>query len=115
MALAAGRPVRIAGDLRTVAGMLSCGVASAAALDVLQSLEASPVLVSEAELAAAVPILRQAGGPDSTPSGAAGVAGLLRVAASEPLRRRHRLDASSSVLVVVTEAALPLCGAEKAP
>ena len=115
MALAAGRPLRIAGGLHTVAGMLSCGLASGAALDILQSLEAAPVLVSEEELAAAVPILRQAGGPHSTPSGAAGLAGLLRVAASEPLRRRHRLDAGSSVLVVATEAALPLCGAEEVP
>jgi diaminopropionate ammonia-lyase len=115
MALAAGRPVRIAGDLRTAASMLACGVASAAALAILQSLEASPVLVSDEGLAAAVPILRQAGGPVSTPSGAAGVAGLLRVASSEPLRSRHRLDARSSVLVVATEAALPLSGGEAAP
>jgi hypothetical protein len=35
-----------------------------------------------------------------------GVAGLLRVASSEPLRVRHRLDAHSSVLVVATEAVL---------
>jgi diaminopropionate ammonia-lyase len=106
MALRAGRPVRVPGDLRTAASMLSCGVASAAALPVLQSLHASPVLVSEEELAAAVMILRGAGGPDSTASGAAGLAGLLRVASSEPLRTRHRLDANSSVLLVATESAL---------
>jgi diaminopropionate ammonia-lyase len=106
MALGAGRPVRVPGDLRTCASMLSCGVASAAALGVLQSLNASPVLVSEEELAAAVTVLRRTGGPESTASGAAGVAGILRVASSEPLRVRHRLDANSSVLVVATEAAL---------
>jgi len=106
LALGAGRPVRFPGDLRTTASMLSCGVASAAALRVLQSLNASPVLVSEEELAAAVILLRRTGGPDSTVSGAAGVAGLLRVASSELLRSRHRLDARSSVLLVVTEAAL---------
>jgi diaminopropionate ammonia-lyase len=106
LALRAGRPVRVPGDLQTVASMLSCGVASAAALRVLQSLNASPVLVSEDELLAAVVILRRTGGPDSTASGAAGVAGLLHVASSEPLRRQHRLDDHSSVLVVATEAAL---------
>lgn len=106
LALRAGRPVRVPGDLRTVADMLSCGVASAAALGVLQSLDASPVLVSDEELAAAVMILRRTGGPESTASGAAGVAGLMRVASSEALRVRHRLDARSSVLVVATEAAI---------
>ncbi len=106
LALGAGRPVRVPGDLRTTASMLSCGVASAAALGVLQSLNASPVLVSEEELAAAAMVLRRTGGPDSTASGAAGVAGLLRVATCEPLRLRHRLDVHSSVLLVATEAAL---------
>ncbi|MFI4884783.1 MAG: pyridoxal-phosphate dependent enzyme [Steroidobacterales bacterium] len=106
MALAAGRPVRVPGDLRTAASMLSCGVASAAALAILQNLHVSPVLVSEEELAAAVGILRRTGGPDSTASGAAGVAGLLRVASSRLLRARHQLDAHSSVLLVATEAAL---------
>jgi diaminopropionate ammonia-lyase len=106
LALRAGRPVRVPGDLRTVASMLSCGIASAAALRVLQNLNASPVLVSEEELLAAVAILRRTGGPDSTASGAAGIAGLLRVASSEPLRVQHRLDAHSTVLVVATEAAL---------
>jgi diaminopropionate ammonia-lyase len=106
LALGAGRPVRVPGDLRTVASMLSCGVASAPALDILQNLNASPVLVSEEELAAAVTILRRTGGPDSTASGAAGVAGLLRVASSEALRVRHRLDTRSNVLLVATEAAL---------
>lgn len=114
LALAAGHPVRVPGDLRTVASMLSCGVASAAALVILQSLNASPVLVSEEELAAAVTTLRRTGGPASTASGAAGVAGLLLVASSEPLRVRHRLDTHSSVLVVATEAELapPDSGAE---
>ncbi|MFZ0501609.1 MAG: pyridoxal-phosphate dependent enzyme [Steroidobacteraceae bacterium] len=106
LALGAGRPVRFPGDLRTAASMLSCGVASAAALAALQSLSASAVLVSEAELGSAVMTLRRSGGPDSTASGAAGVAGLLRVASSEPLRVRHRLDVHSSVLVVATEAPL---------
>jgi diaminopropionate ammonia-lyase len=108
MALVAGRPVRIPGDLRSVASMLSCGVASAAALGILQSLGASPVPVSEGELEAAVTILRRTGGPETTASGAAGVAGLLRVASSESLRARSRLDAGSTVLVLATEAPIAL-------
>lgn len=106
LGLAAGRPAQVAGDLRTAASMLSCGVASAAALEILQPLNASPVLVSEEELAAAVPLLRRSGGPESTASGAAGLAGLLRVASNELLRARHRLDDRSSVLLMATEAAL---------
>lgn len=105
-ALQVGRAVRVPGHLRTTAGMLSCGEASAAALRILQSCDASPVLVSEEELADAAVVLRRTGGPETTASGAAGLAGLLRVASSDFLRRRHRLDAQSNVLLVATEAAL---------
>ena len=112
LALRAGRPVRVPGDLRTVASMLSCGIASAGALRTLQLLDVSPVLVSEEALANAPAILRQTGGPDTTASGAAGVAGLLHVASSPSLRVRHRLDTDSSVLVLATEAAIapPMSG-----
>lgn len=114
LALRADRPVRVPGALRTVASMLSCGIASAGALRTLQLLDASPVLVSEEALAHAPAILHQTGGPDSTASGAAGVAGLLHVASSPSLRVRHRLDTDSSVLVLATEAAIapPTSGPE---
>ena len=96
-ALAATRPVRIPGDLETAAEMLSCGVASAPAMAVLQRYGTRAVTVSEAELDAAPRLLRAHGGPATTPSGAAGLAGLAR----------SGLDAASRVLVVVTEADLP--------
>lgn len=106
-ALAAGHPVRLAGDLHTSAEMLSCGLASAAALQVLQRHDARPVVVSEERLHSAVRVLREAGGPDTTPSGATGLAGLLHVAATEAQRFEHRLDATSTVVLVVTEGSIP--------
>lgn len=102
-ALRQGRPTPVPGDLRTAADMLSCGVASAGALRILQAFPAAPVLVPEPELEAAVIALTQAGGPLATPSGAAGVAGLLHVSSRARLRRRHRLRASSTVLLLATE------------
>lgn len=102
-ALAAGHPVRIPGDLSTSAEMLSCGLASAPALQILQRHHAQSVLVDEELLRAAVAILRDAEGPDTTPSGAAGLAGLLRVASRADLRSKHELDEDSSVLLIVTE------------
>ncbi|MDP3855349.1 pyridoxal-phosphate dependent enzyme [Phenylobacterium sp.] len=105
-ALAAGRPVRINGDLHTCAEMLSCGLASAPALQVLLRHGASAVAVSEAQLLAAVAALESGGGPASTPSGAAGLAGLLHVAVQPDLREAYGLDEASVVLLVATEAAL---------
>lgn len=111
LALQQGRPARVPGNLHTIAGMLACGIASAAALGILQTCDASPVLVCEEELAAAVTTLRATGGPETTAAGAAGVAGLLRIAASERLRALHRLDRGSSVLLVASEGALKSIGA----
>lgn len=106
LALALGHPERIGGDLKTAAGMLSCGLASAPALKVLQRHDARSVIVPEALLETAVIALREAGGPETTPSGAAGLAGLLHVAAHPALRAEHRLGPDSSVLLVATEGAL---------
>ena len=102
-ALAVGHPVRIAGNLQTSAEMLSCGLASAPALEVLQRHAARSVVVGEDQLQAAVGALREAGGPDTTPSGAAGLAGLLHVAACPELRAEHQLGSNSNVLLVATE------------
>ena len=102
-ALAAGRPVRIPGDLQTSAEMLSCGLASAPALAILLRHGARSVTVGEDELACAVDALRDAGGPDATASGAAGLAGLLHVAFCAELRAELDLTPSSSVLLVATE------------
>ncbi|QAY79216.1 pyridoxal-phosphate dependent enzyme [Sphingosinicella sp. BN140058] len=97
----------IPGSLVTTAEMLSCGVASVPALAILQRHGAEAATVSETELGAAVPILAAEAGVEASPSGAAGLAGLLR-AAADPCRRAHfRLDRSSTVFLVASEGAAP--------
>lgn len=104
--LQAGVAVQIAGDLHTSAEMLSCGRASALAIDMLLRHDAKSILVTETQLRSAVDELRSAGGPDTTPSGAAGLAGLILSATTPELRSEHQLTPDSSVLLVVTEGAL---------
>ena len=104
-ALAQARPVRIPGELETEAAMLSCGEASAPALEVLRRHGAKAVAVSEASLAEAPRLLRAHGGPGTTPSGAAGLAGLMLAQAGEAARELD-LDAASRVLILVTEGEL---------
>lgn len=95
-ALSNRRPTLIAGDLETEAEMLSCGLASALAVEILLLHHAQPVTVSETQLRNAVVELRKAGGPATTPSGAAGLAGLFAT----------KMNATDSALIFVTEAAL---------
>lgn len=102
-ALALGRPERIPGDLSTSAEMLSCGVASATALEILRRHNVHTVLVGELALHDAKDVLSRTGGPETTVSGAAGVAGLLRVAQDPHLRSLHELTKASHVLLVATE------------
>jgi diaminopropionate ammonia-lyase len=106
LALAEGRPVPFAGDLHTCAEMLSCGLASAPALQTLLRYAASSILVDEELLQIAVHTLREMSGPNTTPSGAAGLAGLLQVAAQPELRAAHQLRGDSNVLLVITEGAI---------
>jgi diaminopropionate ammonia-lyase len=103
-ALRAGSPTRIAGGLETSAGMLACGEASRPALDVLRRHRVEALGVTDTALADAVLLLRACGGPTSTSSGAAGLAGLATAAATPALRAKFDLDADSRVLVIVTEA-----------
>jgi diaminopropionate ammonia-lyase len=105
-ALVQGRPERISGDLRTSAEMLSCGLASAPAVEILRHYNAKSVIVTEEELAAAPIGLRAAGGPETTSSGAAGLAGFLQVAARTSGAMELGLDARSVVLLVATEGSL---------
>lgn len=105
-ALREGVVIRIPGKLGTSAGMLACGEASAPALRVLRQVEAEAVGVPEAVLAEAVNQLRVAGGPASTSSGAAGVAGLILAARSPELRQRLALTPESRILTIVSETAL---------
>jgi diaminopropionate ammonia-lyase len=96
--LADGHPVRIAGDLATTAEMLSCGEASAPALAMLQRHEVQAISVTENVLAAAPALLRDHGGPRTTPSGSAGLAGLVATQEGRP-----RLGPDARVLILVTE------------
>ena len=113
-ALRGGRPVRIDGALDTSAEMLSCGLASAPALRILQTAGAIPVVVDEQDLLAAANTLRDMAGVDSTPSGAAGVAGLMHVTSRSDLCSTHGLSANSRVLLLITEGPLATCPSSSA-
>jgi diaminopropionate ammonia-lyase len=104
-ALEQDRIVRIPGDLETAAEMLSCGEASAPALAALRRLGARVVTVDEDTLGRAPGVMREHDGPASTPSGSAGLAGLLKLAADGGAAG-FGLGAGSRILIVVTEAAL---------
>jgi len=106
-ALAAGAPVRVAGDLHTGAEMLACGLASAPAVRALREHSAASVLVDEELLQQAVRQLHDAEGVATTASGATGLAGLLLVSASDELRELHQLSEESCVLLVITEGPAP--------
>ncbi len=99
-ALEAGKPVRIPGALKTVGDMLACGEASAPALEVLRG-AITAMTVSEAQLRAAPALLPAT--IATTPSGAAGLAGLQAVAESQALRERFGVTGQSRVLLVLTE------------
>jgi diaminopropionate ammonia-lyase len=97
--LAKGRPERVEGSLETTAEMLSCGEASAPALKVLKRHRVEAVTVSEEILDEAPGLLVSCGGPRSTSSGCAGLAGLMAVQ-----RGPKRLSPQTRVLLVITEA-----------
>lgn len=105
-ALAAERPVRVPGDLRTAAEMLSCGQASAPALALLRRHGARVLTVSEAGLAQAPHLLAAQGGPPTTPSGAASLAGVVAALADPSTAANLGLDCASRILVLVTEGPL---------
>lgn len=101
--LAHGRPVQISGSLHTCADMLSCGAASAPALSILLRHQALAIQVGESALRDACDITEQSGGPPTTPSGAAGLAGLIATCRSSDERSRVGLNERSVVLIFVTE------------
>lgn len=102
--LAAGRPIMVPGALCTAAEMLSCGEASAPALAILRRYEAKALPVAEAALLAASAFLGAHGGPATTPSGAAGLAGLRAALADNGTITRLGLGPVSRVLLFITEA-----------
>ncbi len=64
---------------------------------------AVPLLVDEAVIEEAAEVLKLAGGPRTTPSGATGLAGLLHASRDAEARVQLKLDRWSRVLLVVTE------------
>lgn len=100
-ALASGHIRKASGDLDTIAEMLACGVASAPAVATLRRMGADSMTVAEEQLADAPGILRAASGPDTTPSGAAGLAGLL--ALDIPRREQLGVGRAAVVMLIVTE------------
>jgi diaminopropionate ammonia-lyase len=106
LALVQGHPQRLGGDLQTCAEMLSCGLASASAVDILRPFHPISLLVNEEELAAAPARLFAAGGPATTPSGAAGIAGFLHAATRSATPGTIQLNERSVVLLVATEGPL---------
>jgi diaminopropionate ammonia-lyase len=104
--MATGRPVRVPGDLHTAAEMLSCGEASAPALLVLRRHDVQVVTVTEPELAAAPDVLAAHGGPATTPSGAASLAGAIAALGAPARAQELGLTADSRLLILVTEGTL---------
>lgn len=104
-ALSLGRATLLAGELQTCAEMLACGVASSPALRILQQHSVSCVAVADAELLKTVTDLCNVGGPHTTPSGAAGLAGLLHMCSRPELREAQQLGPDSVVLTIATERA----------
>lgn len=107
LALQQGRIERIPGDLHTAAEMLSCGEASAPAVQILREHDATAIVVFENSLTAAPAKLAALGGPATTPSGATGFAGLVEAAGEPGFRDLMRLDANSRVLLIVSEGVPP--------
>ena len=104
-ALIAGHPVLIPGSLQTSAEMLACGLASAPAIEILKQHNIRSLLVNEDHLQTAPVTLQTASGPPTTPSGAAGLAGLLYACTDSAHRADHHLTPASTVLLIITEAA----------
>lgn len=102
-AFKAGRVVRVPGDLDTVAGMLSCGEASTPAMSILRRHRATVVQVAESDLIDAPAFLERHEGLRTTPSGAAGLAGLRRALERPELASSLELSPLSRVLVILTE------------
>lgn len=102
-ALKAGRVTRVAGTLETSASMLSCGEASAPAVAILGQHGASTVAVEEELLERAVTAMSCDGGPSTTASGAAGLAGLLAACDSAELAATLDVEEDSRILLIATE------------
>jgi diaminopropionate ammonia-lyase len=102
--MAAGRPVRVPLERATSAEMLACGQASTPALRLLRRHAARTMTVQEATLIESPNLLRAYGDPATTPSGAAGLAGLVNALRSGRTASDFNLTAASRVQILITEA-----------
>lgn len=106
-ALRTGKIESVTGDLSSSAEMLSCGRVSAPALRILLQYEAVAIGVTEERLADGCNRLQELGGLATTPSGAAGLAGLLSALPGSELASSLAIDAGSQILIVATEGPVP--------
>jgi diaminopropionate ammonia-lyase len=100
----AGCPIAIEPLSRTNMGRLECFVPSALALEILAAEADALVTVSDCEAAKAAALLALAEHP-TTPSAAAGLAGLARVLRHEQATAALHLNSKSVVAVILTEGA----------
>jgi diaminopropionate ammonia-lyase len=90
---------------RSIMGRLECFVPSVIALEILQAEGDAFVTVSDGEAAEAAAVFAAAG-YGTTPSAAAGLAGLARTSRHEEFKRALQLGPESVVAVILTEGAL---------
>jgi len=100
-----GIAARIEGDLETTAEMLSCGEASAPALMILRTHRVQAIAVPEGTLDEAPALLCDCGGPGTTSSGAASLAGAMAMGDGV-----LGLPADARVLILVTEREIGAAG-----
>jgi len=104
-ALRVGRPVRLDSSLDTAASMLACGQASAPALAMLTRHAPTVMTVNDGQAIRATAVLARECGIRTTPSGAAGLAGLLS-ATRASIAESTGLGRHSEVLLIATECSL---------
>ena len=100
-ALSRGKVVRLPGDVSTAAEMLSCGEASLPAFEVLNGLGVDCLSVTEHDLGEVPGFIVAHGGPRTTPSGGAAIAGLRNAVRTDPAS--FGLTPDSRVLTVISE------------
>ncbi|MBN2752342.1 MAG: diaminopropionate ammonia-lyase [Rhodospirillaceae bacterium] len=109
--LRAGRPVQVAGDLRTRMAGLSCGRLSQPAWDILSRVVLAGIAIGDAcaERAQDVLSLGESGDPGlaTWDTGVSGLAGLIAAAGNSECRRALGLDVTSRVFVVNSEGPPP--------
>jgi diaminopropionate ammonia-lyase len=98
--------VQIEGDLETSADMLSCGLASTPALDILLKHGATAIEVSEEEIDAATALLNSQPPINTTHSGATGFAGLQSALSQKSQMNLYELGPDTRALIIATEVAV---------